>query len=152
MEQLPRLNFPQYKFRVSRSAAGMRIWDALRGCWLVLTPEEWVRQHLVRFLCEDCGAPRTLLKQECPVAIQGMNQRADIVVYGSDALPLLLAECKSPEVEITRAVFDQAVRYNTVLGARYLAVTNGVRHFIHERTADGKYAALARFPDLGIKS
>lgn len=128
----------------------MRIWDGLRGCWLVLTPEEWVRQHLIRFLCDDRGAAPTLVRQECPVCVQGMNQRADIVVHGRNALPLLLAECKAPEVEITRAAFAQVVRYNAVLDARYIVVTNGLRHFIHERTEDGRYSALTQFPDLGV--
>lgn len=149
MSRLPRLNFPSFRFRVSEVGECLRIWDSLRGQWLVLTPEEWVRQHLVMFLTEHCGAPKALLRQECPVCIEGTNQRADIVVYGRDMTPLLLAECKAPEVNIDAAVFGQAVRYNAVLEARYIVVTNGLKHFIHERSADGRYSPLSRFPHLG---
>lgn len=150
MSALPQLNFPGYRFRVRREGGALRIWDALRGCWLVLTPEEWVRQHLLRYLVEGCGAPPAMVRQECPVCVQGMPQRADVVVYGADARPLLLAECKAPEVAVTRQVFDQAVRYNAVLGARYIVVTNGLRHAIHEYLPDASYAPLREFPRLDI--
>lgn len=127
----------------------MRIWDPLRRMWLVLTPEEWVRQHLVMFLIEECGAPPALIRMECPVCIEGMNQRADVVVYGADTRPLLLAECKAPEVDINAAVFSQAVRYNAVLGARYILVSNGMKHFIHRLDREGRYTPLDSFPYLG---
>ena len=126
----------------------MQIWDSVRRRWLVLTPEEWVRQHLIRFLCEGCGADPMLVRQEHPAKIHGMAQRADIVVYSRNGVPLLLAECKAPAVEIGAAAFDQAARYNSVLGARYVVITNGLRHYVHELREDGRYVALAQFPDL----
>lgn len=150
MTRLIQLNFPPYRFKVSQQGEGLRIWDGLRGMWLVLTPEEWVRQHLVTYLIEECRAPAALVRQECPVLIEGTNQRADIVVYGNQGAPLLLAECKAPDVDINAAVFAQAVRYNSVLGAHYILVSNGLKHFIHERDHEGRYRAITIFPDLGL--
>lgn len=148
MDGMPKLNFPPFRFRVSPFGEGLRIWDDLRGMWLVLTPEEWVRRHLVCYLTDHCGVQKTLLRQECPVYVEGMHQRADVVVYGNDAQPLLIAECKAPGIDINAAVFAQVVRYNSILNARYIVVTNGMKHFIHQRTEDGRYSALTRFPDL----
>lgn len=150
MNGLPQLNFPAFRFRVSPFGEGLRIWDPLRGQWLVLTPEEWVRQHLVMYLVEHCAAPRGMIRQECPVRIQGMSQRADVVVYCRDGKALLLAECKAPGVEIDAAVFRQVVRYNAVLGARYIIVTNGIKHFVHERSTSGQYTPLQQIPDLNL--
>lgn len=148
MSSLPQLNFPAFRFKVSAVGEGMRIWDGLRGQWLVLTPEEWVRQHLIMFLIEYCGAPRAMIRQECPVCIEGTNQRADVVVYGPLGRPALIAECKSPDVDINAAVFWQVVRYNAILEAQYIVVTNGLKHFIHQRSDTGRYTPLTRFPDL----
>lgn len=150
MNGLLQLNFPAFRFRVSTFGEGLRIWDVLRGQWLVLTPEEWVRQHLIMFLVEHCAAPRTMIRQECPVSIQGTSQRADVVVWGRDGKALLLAECKAPDVDIDAAVFRQAVRYNAVLGARYILVTNGLKHFVHERLHTGQYTPLTQIPNLDI--
>lgn len=152
MSSLPALNFPCFRFRVSADEAGNpgRIWDELRGCWLVLTPEEWVRRHLLRFMTETLGVTPQLISQECPVCIGGMNQRADAVVYDTGGRPLLLAECKAPHVDIDASAYAQAVRYNTVISAHYLLITNGLKHFIYERTDIGDYICLDEFPDLSV--
>ncbi len=124
----------------------MLIWDALRRAWLRLTPEEWVRQHLVRYLIDECSAPAALVVQEFAVALGGRMQRADVAVHGRDGRVLLLAECKAPEVIIDRAVFAQAIRYNSVVMARYVVITNGIRHFVRELMPDGSYTAREGFP------
>lgn len=77
-----------------------KIWDAVRRRWLVLTPEEWVRQHLIRLLVERGGVPPGNVSQEYPVALSGAAQRADVVVTGRDGRPCLLAECKAPDVPL----------------------------------------------------
>ncbi len=146
--ELPQLNFPPYRFRLSREGGCVRIWDPLRNLWLLLTAEEWVRQHLIMYLIEECGAAAGLVRQECPVPLGGMHQRADVVVYTAAAdKPLLLAECKAPGVVIDSEVFGQVVRYNSVLGARYIVATNGLRHYVRE-FRDGKYLTLDGFPKL----
>ena len=146
VSQLPQLNYPAFKFKVSQLGDRLRIWDSCRGQWLVLTPEEWVRQNTIRFFIEYCGFGQAMISQECPVHVEGTKQRADIVVYGSDARPMILVECKAPDVDINADVFRQVVRYNAILQAQYIVVTNGLKHFIHEREEDGRYTALPKFP------
>ncbi len=123
------------------------MWDELRGQWLVLTPEEWVRRHLIHFLITVCGAQPLRIVQEYPVSLNGQAQRADVVVVDDTAQPLLVAECKAPEVAISRQTYEQALRYNTVLGARYVVLTNGLKHYCYELTTDG-YRTLDQFPIL----
>ena len=116
--------------------------------WLVLTPEEWVRQHLKGHLVAACGVIPTRMVAEYPVSLNGQAQRADLVVVDDAGKPLLLAECKAPEVPIDRSTLDQAVRYNSVLGARYLILTNGLRHYCYECVGEGCCQPLADFPKL----
>lgn len=144
----PKLNFPAFRFRVSEAGGQLRVWDELRGAWLVLTPEEWVRRHVVRVLTERMEVPERLISQEYPVCVQGMSQRADVVVCGRDGGPLMLVECKAPGVEVDAKVYAQAVRYNAVVGARYIMITNGLRHFVYEARGDGEYARLDIMPEL----
>lgn len=148
-----KLNFPPYSFRMATpdNTNELSIWDSLRGCYLILTPEEWVRQNLIKFMIEQMDAPPALISQEHPVNIQGMQQRADVVVYGCDAKPLLLAECKAPSVKVDEKVFAQAVRYNSTIGARYLLITNGLKHYVYKKGEGVEYNALSTFPSLATK-
>ena len=125
-----------------------KIWDAVRRRWLVLTPEEWVRQHLIRLLVERGGVPPGNVSQEYPVALSGAAQRADVVVTGRDGRPCLLAECKAPDVPLGREVFAQAVRYNSVVAAPYVLITNGLLHFSSLDRSTGRYAVVEGLPDL----
>ena len=147
MPELPKLNFPAIRLRARRRGDAVEVWDALRGIYLVLTPEEWVRQHLIAYLTLHCGVQPTRVVQEYAVALNGQPQRADVVVVGDRAEPLLLAECKAPGIPIGRQTLAQAVRYNSVLGARYIILTNGLRHYCSE-CRDGEYVQLDGFPDL----
>lgn len=145
--KFPKLNFPAIHLRARRNLSRVEVWDSLRGMYLVLTPEEWVRQHLVRYLVDSCGVSDKRIVAEYPVAVNGQPQRADVVVVDEYARPLLLAECKAPEVKITEQTLSQAVRYNSVLGARYLILTNGLRHFCWE-CREGRYVIMKSFPRL----
>ena len=91
MERLFQLNFPRYVFRLRVDAAPPQIWDGVRKRWLVLTPEEWVRQHLIRFLVEEKGAFAACVSQERPVELAGTRQRADVTVTGRDGRICLVA-------------------------------------------------------------
>ena len=148
--QMPALHFPPLVWRSRRRGSQTEVWDALRQCYLVLTPEEWVRQHLIGYLVSHCGALSLRIVQEYPVPLNGQPQRADVVVVDDAARPLLLAECKAPEVPIDRAVFAQAVRYNSVLGARYAVLTNGLTHYCWE-VCGGQYRPMQGFPDFTQK-
>ena len=144
---LPRLNFPPVRLRARHRGDAVEVWDDLRGIYLVLTPEEWVRQHLIACLVSHCGAQPLRIVQEYAVALNGQPQRADVVVVGDRAEPLLLAECKAPDVPVSDRTLAQAVRYNSVLGARWIILTNGLRHYCWEYR-DGRYEPLAGFPNL----
>ncbi len=145
MNDLPKLNFPPVQLRARRNGAKVEVWDDLRGMYLVLTPEEWVRRHAIAYLCRFCGASPLRIVQEYPVALNGQAQRADIVVVDDHAQPLLVVECKAPSVEISQQTFMQAVRYNSVLNARYIVLTNGLRHFCYE-TVGEQYRRMDSFP------
>jgi len=127
---LQKLNFPPFKFDVKRDGDQLQILDKLRKKWIVLTPEEWVRQHTIAFLVMQRNYPAGLIGVEKTVKINGMIKRFDVVCYDQDAKPILLVECKAPEVEITQKVLDQALRYNSQLQVNYLLLTNGIRHVI----------------------
>lgn len=150
----PKLNLPPCRLRVAERGGKLCVWDAGRGMWLVLSPEEWVRRHVLAMLTDRCGAAAANIAQEYPVDVNGTTQRADIVVTGADGRPLLLAECKAPGVAIDEAVPAQAFRYNAVVGARYVMLTNGLDHYIYEVLPDGagspggKYTPLKELPDL----
>ena len=118
----------------------------------ILTPEERVRRHLIAYLVSACGAPARRIVQEYPVSLNGPPPRAAVVVVDDAGCPLLLAECKAPEVElgqraVVRRTVARAVRYTSVLGARYVSVTNGLRHLCYE-FADGAYRPMTAFPVL----
>ena len=145
--ELPKLNYPAIRLRARRSASGRtEVFDAVRGRWLVLTPEEWVRRHVVEYMLLECGFEPQQIVEEYPVNINGMSQRADIVAIGSDAKPMVVVECKEPNVRIDRSVLDQAVRYNSRLGCRYIVLTNGITTFCYILREDGRYAPTATFP------
>ncbi len=112
----------------------VEVFVPLRG-WLVLTPEEWVRRHVVAHLTERMGVPPTSISEEHPVLLNGQHQRADIVAYGPDSKPWLLVECKAPDVAIDDQVVAQAVRYNSVVGAAQIMVTNGIETRVFDAVA-----------------
>ena len=147
MTPLPKLNFPAIRLRARDRAGQVEVWDELRGIYLLLTPEEGVRQHLVAFLTAHCGAQRGRIVEEYAVALNGQSQRADVVVVDGRAEPLLLAECKAPTVAVSEKTLSQAVRYNSVLGARYVVLTNGLKHYCWE-FREGGYVQVNGFPDL----
>lgn len=122
MEQL---NFPFYEFRLRKD----QIFDPARKKFVALTPEEWVRQHVIRFLLESGGYPLSLMGVEVPIELNTLKKRVDILVHGRDGRPLLIVECKAPSVHITQATFDQAARYNLKAGASYFLLSNGHKHY-----------------------
>jgi hypothetical protein len=131
--QLPRLNFPDYEFKLQRSSderQSLKIFDIIRKKYVSLTPEEWVRQHLLHFLVNERKFPQSLVSVEKKLLINNLEKRTDVVIYSSSLKPILLAECKSPKVPLTQAVFDQAARYNMTLNVGYFLITNGLESFI----------------------
>ncbi len=150
MNEHSKLIFPPCYPRLTEREGQTLVWDELRGRWLVLTPEEWVRRHLIAYLTRECGVSLHSVCQEYAVCVNGQPQRADVVVCDAQGRPLMLAECKEPTVELDSSVRNQAMRYNAVVGARYVILTNGVKLQGWERTPDG-YRPLKRLPNLRAK-
>lgn len=144
MSEGVKLIFPAISARTKEEEGVKYIWDSLRGKWLVLTPEEWVRQHTIAWLVRERHIPELRISQEYPVNINGQHQRADIVVIDEFAKPHILVECKAPEIDIDNEVVMQAIRYNAVVGARFILLTNGLKLYGYEY-ADGKYRGLKEF-------
>ncbi len=144
MSNTIKLCFPPFTPRIKEDKEGKYIWDKLRQKWLLLTPEEWVRRHTIEWLVTHKGIPELRVSQEYPVNINGQHQRADIVVIDESAKPYILVECKAPDVAIDNEVVMQAVRYNAVVGARYILLTNGIKLYCYE-CANGKYRAVKEF-------
>ena len=141
------LNLPTFDFRLKKENSVVFIFDVIRKKFVKLTPEEWVRQHVVHFLLEQKHYPASLMNVEVGMEIQTMRRRADIVCYESDGGVRLITECKAPEVKITQMVFEQIAQYNMYLKAKYLLVTNGLEHFVCEINAEQKtYTFLQDIP------
>ena len=147
MNEYPKLNFPAIRLQAQRREGQTLVWDSLRGRFLVLTPEEWVRRHVIAYLCSCCGVEPLSVVQEYPVPLNGTSQRADVVVVDKEGKPAILVECKACDVKIDSDVYAQAVRYNSVVRARYLILTNGITHFCFEYS-DGDYRRMQQFPQL----
>jgi hypothetical protein len=147
---MQKLRLPEYVFRIQEKKDRILIFDEFRHRWVVLTPEEWVRQHYLKYLVAEKGFPKQLLAVEKKVMVNGLPQRFDLLVYDRNGNPLLVAEFKSPSVMITQLVFDQAGRYNGVLKAPYLLVSNGMNHFICRVDFTHKSTQyLQEIPDYG---
>lgn len=105
------------------------ILDTIRRKYVKLTPEEWVRQNFIRYLVNEGGYPPGLMGIEVNFLLNRLRRRADIMVYSRTGKPVMIVECKEPEVKIDDRVFDQIVTYNLGLKVPYIVVTNGIVHY-----------------------
>ena len=129
MDLLVPLQLPPYPFKITDQDGQLTLFDVIRKKNIVLTPEEWVRQHFVQYLIRQKQYPKSLIKLEGGHKLHGMAKRSDIVVYNSLGEKVLLVECKAPAVTIDQNTFDQVARYNMVHKVKLLAVTNGLQHY-----------------------
>ena len=123
------LNLPSYDAKIRKNGSLMEIYDPLRRKYVALTPEEWVRQHFVNWLISDKEYPTSLMANEAGIKLNSLTRRCDTVVYDQHLDPLMIIEYKESNISITQDVFDQIVRYNTVLKVQYIVVSNGVKHY-----------------------
>ncbi|HEA28641.1 MAG TPA: type I restriction enzyme HsdR N-terminal domain-containing protein [Leeuwenhoekiella sp.] len=123
------LNFPRYSFRVKNSENKLFLFDVVRKKFVRLTPEEWVRQHVVWYLHHELHYPLSLINVEKEIALHQTKKRYDVVVFKRDGSIHLIVECKAPQIGINQTTFDQIARYNLKLHASYLMVTNGHTHY-----------------------
>jgi len=123
------LNLPTYKFKIKSNENKYFIFDIVRKKYVILTPEEWVRQHIIHYLIEEKKYPISLMAIEKKVTINKLTKRTDILIFNTKGLPHIIVECKAPSVNINQNAFDQIARYNLKLNATYLIVTNGLKHY-----------------------
>jgi hypothetical protein len=142
------LNFPTYKFRIKSNENNHSIFDIIRKKYVILTPEEWVRQHFIHYLIQDKGYPISLIAVEKKLEINNLIKRTDILVFDTNGNPFLIVECKSPSITLSQNTFDQIARYNLALNAKYLVVTNGLKH-LHCTIShkNERYVFLENIPD-----
>jgi hypothetical protein len=123
------LNLPAFEYKVIKQQDNVYIYDSIRKKYLLLTPEEWVRQHFVHYLIKDLQYPRGLLTTESGLKYNRLQRRTDIVVFNRQGKPHMIVECKAPSVAISQQVFNQIAVYNKVLNAKLLVVSNGLQHY-----------------------
>ncbi|MGQ9846201.1 MAG: type I restriction enzyme HsdR N-terminal domain-containing protein [Bacteroidales bacterium] len=129
MNNYPVLNFPNFEFSICKKAQQSYIFDIIRKKYIVLTPEEWVRQHLIRYLIDYLNYPDGLIQVEYGITIQQKMFRIDVAVFSRKLSPLLLCECKSPSIKLNPKTMVQAALYNLNQQAPYLLITNGLIHY-----------------------
>ena len=141
-----KLNFPDFKFNIKNKDNKPHIFDILRKKLILLTPEEWVRQHVINFLISH-NIPKNHIAVEKKIIINKMTKRFDLVVHNRNGNILLLVECKAPNVKIDQKVFDQTSIYNQHLKSKYLMITNGLNHFYFKVDDKAKtYNFVKNFP------
>ncbi|HBF88212.1 MAG TPA: restriction endonuclease subunit R [Bacteroidales bacterium] len=145
---MEKLNLPTYSFKTKFIDGKNYIFDNFRRKYIILTPEEWVRQHFLNFLVVEKHYPKSLISVEKNLIINQNSFRADIVAYNKNAEPILLVECKAASVKIEQTVFEQIGTYNILLKVPYLIVTNGISHFCCKiNFLDSSYVFLKEIPD-----
>jgi len=146
---MDQLIFPPFKYRISEKNEKSYIFDIIRKKDIMITPEEWVRQHLVHFMIDQLNYPKSLIKIEDGLKVYKMQKRSDVVVYQSDGKVFMLVECKSYKVKLDQKVMDQLSNYNQKYKANYLAITNGRQVYISKinyQTRESQF--INEFPDF----
>ena len=148
------IDFPNYSLRFRQNAGRREIFDLVRKKFVALTPEEIVRQHFIYYLHEEQDVPLSLMSVEKSLKLHGMIRRCDIVVYNREGQPVMIVECKAPEVALNQAVLDQAARYNLKLQVPYLLVSNGHEYYcckINRQQQDVDFLeAIPSFVEMGL--
>ena len=148
MKKLPILSLPIYKLKLKKVEEKTHIFDEVRKKYLLLNPEEWVRQNFIHYLNKEKKYPLGLMGVEQMVKYNSLKTRADIVIYNLEGKPNVIVECKSPEVKITQDTFNQIAKYNSQLKVKYLIVTNGMKHFCCQMDyVNNKITFLEDLPD-----
>ena len=147
---MTKLNLPEYPIRIRTQGQRRYVFDEFRKKYVVLTPEEYVRQHFLHYLVNELSYPKSLIKVESGIKYNRMSKRTDITVYDRQARPFLLVECKSTKVDLDGKVFDQLSVYNQTIKANYLVVTNGLKHFCCRLDYQAQsYSFVQEIPSFG---
>ena len=144
---MEKLNFPMFNLPTKSKENKNFIFDSIRKKWLILTPEEWVRQHCVQYLINNKGYPIGLIQVEKRLKVNQREKRYDIVCFNQEGKINLLVECKRPDVKITQRTFDQISQYNYALKSDLIMITNGLEHYYCKiNFEDKKYVFLDKLP------
>ena len=145
------LNLPQQELKIKQEESGATsIYDVLRRKFVALTPEEWVRQNFMGMLINQLQYPQLLMNNEVALVQNGIKRRCDSIVYDNQCQPWMIIEYKAPSVAISQKTFEQIVRYNMVLRAKYLVVSNGMNHYICKINYEtNSYEFLQSLPKYG---
>lgn len=139
--ELPKLNFSDlYDVRLRKDKDKFFIYDVVRKLWITLTPEEWVRQHWIHYFLQNKGYSTSALIVEKKVELNGLTKRLDLLIT-EKTQPKILVECKAPQVKLTKKTFEQTARYNSVLGAEKIILSNGLHHILAEHR-EGNYVFI----------
>ena len=138
------LKLPEYDIRLKEGFPS-EVFCLIRKKWLVLTPEEWVRQHFINLLINHLGYPKGLIKLEQSMSYFKSIKRSDITVLDKEGGVFLLVECKRSDISLDDKVMSQLSEYNKVLDAQYLSISNGMKHFIWEKRGD-RFSQITAFP------
>lgn len=150
---MQRLNLPTYSFKLKSEGGRNLIYDEIRRRYVILTPEEWVRQNFVRYLVSEKSFPASLIELEKTFVYNQMTKRTDVLVYDRKGVPVFMIECKAPAVHVNQDVFDQIALYNLKFNVPFLAVTNGIHHYCcMYKAGKGGYRYLNDIPDYSILS
>jgi len=143
------LNLPPYDYQIKDEEGKLSIFDPLRKKFLILTPEEWVRQHLINYLIFYKKYPKSLFSMEKGIKYNLLLKRFDILILDREASPFLLVECKAPTIKLSQKTAEQIAVYNKSIGARYLAISNGLQHICLELDqVSGTYTQFREFPEF----
>ena len=142
------LNFPKFDYRFKSTENKVSIFDIIRKKFVILQPEEWVRQHCVHYLIDHKKYPKSLINVEKELTVNGLKKRYDIVIFNPDGSIFLIVECKAHNITISQDTFDQIARYNMSLNATYLMATNGINHYYCQMAYEAKqYSFLKEIPN-----
>lgn len=149
MKTFEKLNFPESSLKIKYDNLKPFVFDSIRKKWLVLTPEEWVRQHLINYLIIHKNYPASLISLEAGLKYNTLSKRTDVLVYNKSGKPFLIIECKAPKISIDQKVIEQIGVYNKTKDATYLCVTNGLKHYCWSyNEIENKFIFLQEIPDF----
>lgn len=139
-----KLNLPSFEYKLKDANGKVWIFDGIRKKYVVLTPEEWVRQHFINYLIDHIHYPKALLRVEAGLKYNKLSKRSDIVVYDRNGMPWMVVECKAPDIVIDEKSAMQVSIYNKTLKATYVVLTNGMKHLCFDVSKEIK--SLSELP------
>lgn len=149
---MEKLNLPEFNCNIRNNQGKVEIFDIIRKKYVVLQPEEWVRQSFIHFLINIQGFPKSLIKIESGLKYNSLLKRSDILVYSNEGTCSILVECKSFKQKINQNALDQSTIYNKTVNAEYIILTNGINHFCCKKVDDESYKFIDYIPIYNKKA